>query len=402
MRKSNIHLGLALQGAGWHPAAWREPDARPHDLFTAPYWADLAIEAEQALLDFVTIEDTLGLQTATIHRPDTRTDQVRGDLDAVLLAARLGPLTRHIGLIPTANVTHTEPFHLATAIATLDYASSGRAGWRPQISARASDAAHFGRRVTPQLTDNDVLAPERIAARLRPLFDEARDVVEVARRLWDSWEDDAEIRDTTSGRFIDHAKLHHINFEGEHFSVKGPAITPRPPQGQPVVASLAHADIPYEFATAASDVVFVTPADRTQAATTIAEVAATASRTGRDTTTRPLRIFADLVVVIDDEPGLAASRKERLDTNAGNPLTSDAAIFVGTSSELADLLLDWHEAGFDGFRLRPAVLPHDLIAITRKLVPELQRRGLFREHYSATTLRGHLGLSRPKSRFAVA
>lgn len=128
MSKNDIHLGLAPQGAGWHPAAWREPDARPRDLFTASYWADLAIEAEQALLDFITIEDTLGLQTATIHHADNRTDQVRGDLDAVVLAARLGPLASRIGLIPTANVSHTEPFHLATAIAALDYASAGRAG----------------------------------------------------------------------------------------------------------------------------------------------------------------------------------------------------------------------------------------------------------------------------------
>ena len=96
-----LHLAVALDGAGWHPAAWREPDARPRELFTAGYWADLVTEAERGLLDLVTIEDALGLQSAT-RRPDERTDQVRGRLDAVLVAARVAPLTRHIGLVPTA------------------------------------------------------------------------------------------------------------------------------------------------------------------------------------------------------------------------------------------------------------------------------------------------------------
>ncbi|MEW2042937.1 LLM class flavin-dependent oxidoreductase, partial [Streptomyces sp. NPDC005534] len=180
-----LHLAVALDGAGWHPAAWREEGARPGELLTAAYWADLVAEAERGLLDFVTLEDALGLQSAAFHRPDDRTDQVRGSMDAVLLASHLAPLTTHIGLVPTTNVTHTEPFHLAIGIATLDHAAKGRAGWRPQISSRAADAAHFGRRTTPQLTDEDVTDPELIAARLRELFTEAAEVVDAARRLWD-------------------------------------------------------------------------------------------------------------------------------------------------------------------------------------------------------------------------
>ncbi|MFE8030537.1 LLM class flavin-dependent oxidoreductase, partial [Streptomyces sp. NPDC057409] len=267
-----LHLAVALDGAGWHPAAWRAPDARPAELFSAGYWVDLVTEAERGLLDFVTLEDALGQQSAAFHRPDERTDQVRGGLDAVLVAARVAPLTRHIGLVPTTNVTHTEPFHVAIGIATLDHAARGRAGWRPQIASRAADARHFGRRTTPQLTDEDVRDPESIAARLRPLFAEAVDVVEVARRLWDSWEDDAEIRDTATGRFVDRAKLHAVDFEGPHFSVRGPSITPRPPQGQPLVASLAHASTPYEFAAHASDLVFVTPHGPADARRVLAEL----------------------------------------------------------------------------------------------------------------------------------
>ncbi|WP_394436801.1 LLM class flavin-dependent oxidoreductase [Streptomyces sp. SGAir0957] len=400
MTGSPFHLAVALDGAGWHPAAWRASGVRPAELFTAEYWAALVAEAERGLLDLVTLEDSLGLQSAAFHRPDDRTDQVRGNLDAVLLAARLAPLTRHIGLVPTANVTHTEPFHLSLAVATLDFAATGRAGWRPQIASRAADAAHFGRRTTPQLTDEEAREPERIAARLRPLFDEAGDAVEVVRRLWDSWEDDAEIRDVATGRFIDRAKIHHIDFEGPHFSVRGPSITPRPPQGQPPVASLAHASVPYEFAARASDLVFVTPHDRAGTKAVLGDVDAAVTAVGRDRAARPLLVLADLLVLLDDAPGEAARRLARLDDLAGAPLTSDAEIFTGTPDELADLLLDRRSAGLDGFRLRPAVLPHDLTAITRAVVPALQRQGAFRTAYTSDTLRGHLGLARPRSRYA--
>ncbi|MGF7234873.1 MAG: LLM class flavin-dependent oxidoreductase, partial [Frankia sp.] len=201
---AHLHLALALDGAGWHPAAWREPRARPGDLFTARYWTDLVQDAEEGGLDFVTIEDALGPQSPHFV-PDPRTDQVRGRLDAVLIAARVAPLTRHIGLVPTVTVTHTEPFHGSKAIATLDYVSSGRAGVRVLISGRRYEAEHFGRRKVPEFRLGDRDRPE-IAALIADLFDEAADYVEVMRRLWDSWEDDAEIRDAATGRFIDREK----------------------------------------------------------------------------------------------------------------------------------------------------------------------------------------------------
>ncbi|MYX94840.1 LLM class flavin-dependent oxidoreductase [Streptomyces sp. SID486] len=395
-----LHLAVALDAAGWHPAAWRAADARPGALFSAGYWADLVTEAERGLLDFVTFEDALGVRSGAFHRPDDRTDLVRGSLDAVLVAARVAPVTTHIGLVPTANVTHTEPFHVATGVATLDHVSTGRAGLRPQIASRAADAGHFGRRTTPQLTDDDVRDPERIGRRLRPLFGEAADAVEVARRLWDSWEDDAEIRDAATGRFIDRDKVHHIDFTGEHFSVRGPSIVPRPPQGQPPVMSLAHASVPYEFAARSCDAVWITPHDRAGAEAVLAQVDTAAVRVGRDTRVRPLLRFAELLVVLDAEPGAAARRKDHLDALDGAELASDAEVFTGTPGELADLLLDWREAGLDGFRLRPATLPHDLLEITRALVPELQRRGAFRTAYDATTLRGHLRLPRPAGRYS--
>ncbi|MFI8237249.1 LLM class flavin-dependent oxidoreductase [Streptomyces sp. NPDC085866] len=392
---SSLHLAVALDGTGWHPASWREPVARPRDLFTAGYWADLVAEAERGLLDFVTIEDGLGPQSSGFLEPDERTDQVRGRLDAVLIASRVAPLTRHIGVVPTVVATHTEPFHISKAIATLDYVSSGRAGLRVQITARPNEAAHFGRRTIPLIDAYDSPSAQELVT---GLFDEAADHVEAVRRLWDSWEDDAEIRDAATGRFVDRDKLHYIDFEGRHFSVKGPSITPRPPQGQPVVTALAHDTIPYRLVSRQADIGYVTPHDPDQARAIVAEIRAEQATAGRADQT--LHIFGDLVVLLDDDPAAAAARRERLDTLAGEPYTSDARIFAGTPVQLADLLEQLGECGLTGFRLRPAVLGHDLPRITRGLVPELQRRGLFRHAYEAGTLRGLLGLARPANRYS--
>ena len=396
---SPLHLAVALDGTGWHPASWREQVARPRDLFTAGYWADLTAEAERGLIDFVTFEDGLGLQSSHYGDLDGRTDQVRGRLDAVLVASRIAPLTRHIGLVPTVIATHTEPFHISKAIATLDYVSAGRAGLRVQISARPHEADHFGRRSFPPLNLAELQSPAG-QERITEHFDEAADHVEAVRRLWDSWEDDAEIRDVATGRFIDRDKLHYIDFEGRHFSVKGPSITPRPPQGQPLVTALAHQTVPYRLVARQADVGYVTPHDADQARAIVAEVRAEQEAAGR--AGELLHVFGDLVVFLDDDQAAAEDRRARLDALAGEPYASDARIFAGTSVQLANLLQELGEAGLSGFRLRPAVAGHDLPAITQGLVPELQRRDAFRTAYEADTLRGLLGLSRPANRYATA
>jgi alkanesulfonate monooxygenase SsuD/methylene tetrahydromethanopterin reductase-like flavin-dependent oxidoreductase (luciferase family) len=415
-----LHLSVALDGAGWHPAAWREPRARPRELLTAPYWVDVISEAERGLLDFVTIEDALSLQSARFAEPDPRSDQVRGRLDAVLIAARVAPVTRHIGLVPTIVITHTEPFHISKAIATLDYASTGRAGVRVRVSLARHEAAHFGRRDLPPLTLADrTAAPDRTAAAgqaaalrqaaaprsaagqlIADAFDEAADYVEVIRRLWDSWEDDAEIRDAATGRFIDIARLHYIDFSGRWFRVKGPSITPRPPQGQPLVAALGHGPLTHRLIGAATDIGFVTPGDARGAAAIVAQIRSAQAASGRAGDL--VHVFGDVVVFLGPDSRAAASRKARLDDVTGAAYDSDATVFTGTAAALADLLLDWQQAGLTGFRLRPGAIPEDLEGITRELVPELQRRGAFRREYEAQTLRGLLGLHRPASRYAPA
>src|ERR1700749_2966659 len=206
-----LHVGVALDGYGWHPHAWRTTltaDPATESVLSGRYWAGLAATAERGLLDFLTIDDTLMPQPG--RREEISPRRLAGRADARLLAARIAPVPRHVGLIPVATVTHTEPFHISKAIATLDYVSHGRAGWQPRVSVTTHEAALFGRRDGSQI----------------PLFEEAVEYVGVVRRLWDSLEDDALIRDVSTGRYVDTDKLHYIDFTGKHFSVKGPSITP--------------------------------------------------------------------------------------------------------------------------------------------------------------------------------
>ncbi|MGC4934766.1 LLM class flavin-dependent oxidoreductase [Gordonia sp. DT30] len=396
---THVHLGVALDGVGWHPAAWREDAENAKRLVDPEYWVELAQTAERGLLDFLTIDDTLALQSETYGPPIPRTDRVRGRLDSVLIASRIAPRTTNIGLIPTAVVTHTEPFHLAKAIATLDFVSTGRAGVRLKVGVTGTEAKLFGRREFPDLTPAE-LATAIDNSFVRAAFDEAVDYGEVLHRLWDSWEDDAEIRDQSTGRFIDRNKLHYIDFEGEHFSVKGPLTVPRAPQGQPIVGVLAHSTEVYRLGVAVADLIWTTPHSDADVRAVSAEIQDLAVVSGRNTA--PAKVFGDLLVVLDTDRDRAEDRLQRLDELAGEPLGTDADIFTGTPSELADLIDAWTRAGLDGIRLRPASNAVDLPLISDALVPELRRRGLRPDNHSANILRGNLGLDRPRSRYATS
>ncbi|WP_454197224.1 LLM class flavin-dependent oxidoreductase [Nocardia sp. Marseille-Q1738] len=393
MAPNRLHLGVALDGAGWHPAAWREPNSRPAELFSPGYWTELVTTAQRGLLDFVSIEDSLTIPGERHGPSGDAVDLVRARIDAHLIAARVAPVTRHIGLIPTVTVTHTEPFHVSKSIATLDYTSRGRAGWQVRVSGTAEEAAHFGRREVRDLTAAEIaeaVASGTYPGHVHDLFDEAADAVEVVRRLWDSWEDDAEIRDVATRRFIDRDKLHYIDFEGRFFSVRGPSITPRPPQGQPVVAALAHSPLVYEFAAGGADLVFVTPTREAGPGTVLEQVASAAARADRGG--EPLRVYADIVVFLDTDEATGPQRLARLNEAAGAEFASDAAIFAGSVDDLAELLAEWSGHGVDGFRLRPGVAVDDLAAVADRLVPALQHRGVFRTHYPEGSLRALLGL----------
>ncbi|MFD4401283.1 LLM class flavin-dependent oxidoreductase [Nocardia sp. NPDC058499] len=354
---SPLLLAVELDGTGAHPASWRRPDSRAQDLFTPGFWVDAVTTAERAGMDLVFLPDSFALQSGG----------VRGRLDAVGIAARVAPVTTRIGLIPQGPVTHTEPFHLSKAVASLDYASAGRAGWEVTVSSGAEQARLFGRK------------PEQPGS---SLWQEADEAIEVVTRLWDSWEDDAEIRDTPTGRFIDRDKLHYIDFTGEHFSVKGPSITPRPPQGQPLIA--VRADGPYatRVAVQRADLLRITAPDLITAAETRSVLRAATAAEGRDPDL--IRVLLDIEVHLGESAAAAAEVGE-LDAWATGPEPATLRR-IGTPDDLRDLVAQAeYECAADGLVLKPLAQAAFLDRIPAALL----------------SLRGRLGLPRPLNRYAT-
>jgi alkanesulfonate monooxygenase SsuD/methylene tetrahydromethanopterin reductase-like flavin-dependent oxidoreductase (luciferase family) len=302
-----------------------------------------------------------------------------------MIACRVAPVTRHIGIVAMASTTVTEPFLLSTQIATLDYVSHGRAGWQVDVSTDPGAAGYVGPRAVP-------------AAEAR--FDEAADHVEIVRRLWDSWDDDAEIRDAANQRFIDRERVHHIDYEAPGFSIRGPSITPRPPQGQPVVATVVDGDATRRLAASCSDVAFLAAADADGLRAHVDALRTVSAAAGRDP--EQLRLLADVSVVLDADPGVAQERRARLDARAHPSGAPTRLAFAGSPAQLAERLTEWSEAGVDGFRLRPATITRDLPAVGGALSDELRARGALRSAYQQSTLRGLLGLGRPATRYAIA
>lgn len=365
MAESDFFLAIELAGTGIHPASWRRDDSRAEDLFTGGYWVDAVTAAEKAGVDAVFVPDSFGLQPGG---PGV----ARGRLDAVAIAARVAAATRHVGLLPQGPVTHTEPFHLAKAIQSLDFASFGRAGWEVTVSEGVEQARAFGRK------------GEQDAA---SLWHEADEAIEVVTRLWDSWEDGAEIRDVPTGRFIDRDKLHYIDFAGDNFSVKGPSITPRSPQGQSIVSVRAHDDASTGVAVRRADLIRVAASDLDSA-----RVLRTALRTAvraADRDPDAVRVLLDVEVHLADSAESAQAEVAQLDQ-----WTADAPAglrHLGTPAALRELLGAIDASGAaDGVVLRPLAVP----AAVRHLAA-LQRKPL-----SAGTLRDRLGLPRPVSRYA--
>ncbi|HEY1280087.1 MAG TPA: LLM class flavin-dependent oxidoreductase [Acidimicrobiales bacterium] len=370
---------MSIDGAGRHPAAWRAA-TEPIDWFGADYPVRLAQEAERGCFDFVVFEDAFG-------RPPLGAGQRGGRLDALLVAARVAPVTRSIGLIPVVTTTHTEPFHVSKNIATLDFVSLGRAGWKLAVSTTEEDAARFGR---------------KRAAPLAELYAEASEAADIVARLWDSWEDDAVIRDVATGRYLDRDKVHYVDFEGRFFRVRGPSITPRSPQAQPPVAVDVTSDEALAVAAERANLAFLLTADVDDARRQrerIREAVAAAGRAPDD-----VAVLATVDVLLAGDEAAARDARSRLDALAAPvTVTADTLEVVGTPASLAAVLEDWFRSGaVDGFVLRPAVLPGGLSPLVDEVVPRLQDRGLFRRSYGASTLRGHFGWERPANRYAEA
>ncbi|MDX2973663.1 LLM class flavin-dependent oxidoreductase [Kribbella solani] len=346
LSRRRVVLGIEIDGAGADPGAWRGAEVDPRAILTGELAVRAVQRAEAAGIDFVTFADTL-------EAPTDVPGEVSVRLDALGLAARVAPVTQRIGLLPTITVTHTEPFHVQASVATLDHISGGRGGWLADVSDSAEAAAVIGRR-TP--------APAAETWR------EARYVVDVSRRLWDSWEDDAIIRDAATGRYVDREKLHYVDFESPTFSIKGPSIVPRPPQGHPVTAVLARTPEALE-AVADADVVLLPESD---------ELVSQLSHLRRRSVTLGPAGRAGLVVLA------SVVVRPRADGVA----------------RVVEQIERWAEAGVDGVHLRPGSLELDVPLIAGEVVPRLRDRGLIGTADRGGSLRGRLGLHKATNRYA--
>ncbi|MFK0043561.1 LLM class flavin-dependent oxidoreductase [Streptomyces sp. NPDC090741] len=339
-----MFLGMAIDATGCHPdSRWHSPG----DPLDPERQRRLAQQAERGGLDFVTLDDSMVIPEgpcAALGRPD-----------AVTVLAGIAPLTTTIGLLATVTTTYCEPVHVSRALATLDHISQGRAGWRRRVVTAAAEAAHFG--------------PES-AAGADELHAEQAEFTDVVTKLWDSWEDGAEIREVATGRFLDRSKLRHIEHAGPHFRIKGPANVPRPPQGHPVLA-VDFDPRGHRAPAPEADMVFVEVPDAREAR----------ARVGAHTL-----VIGELEVLFSGDHGVSD-----WDGRTGDAASRRSG-FAGTPVELAQLLGDmWDSGDVDGFHLRPAFLPTTLSRFAAEVVPVLRQRSWLRPH-RGTTLRARLGL----------
>jgi N-acetyl-S-(2-succino)cysteine monooxygenase len=428
-KTKQMSLGVFVQSAGHHIGGWRLPDARTGGE-SAPHFVKIARIAEAGLFDMLFLGDSLATSEKSSPSLVSR-------FEPLTILSLLAGATSHLGLVGTASTTYSEPYTLARQFASLDHLSAGRAGWNVVTSSSAAAALNYSQ-------------PERQAPEAR--YRRAEEFVDVARNLWDSWEDGAIVRDTVTGRFLDASKLHRIGHVGEYFQVQGPLNIARPPQGHPVIVQAGSSAPGIRLAARTAEVVFVAHATLAAARTFDASLSRALEDAGRhrgdvrvmpgimpiiaDTHEEALALAARLEEGIDLAIALAVLSGELGHDISGYPL--DAAVpplpptlgtvsrrallldmaaeealtlrqlayraaasrghylFVGTPQALADHLQTWFEAGVaDGFNIMPPYFPGGLQTFVDSVVPILQARGLFRRAYGGRTLREHLGLARP-------
>jgi len=366
-----LHLTVSLAGSGYHPAAWQLSPlpARPD----AAAIQAMARTAERGRLDAILLGLPIDGPVGGIGRANTM------QLDPLPLLGSLIAVTRQIGLGAAWTVDYTEPYNVARVFATLDHLSHGRTAWIARMFGTEALAPRIGRPAGPD-------DPAEYCAR-------AGEFIDVVRKLWDSWQDEAFALDKPSGMFVDPDLVHPIHHVGRYFSVRGPLNVPRPPQGNPVlVLHDPTTTIARRFAAATADVLLTSCASLPIAAACYRELQAMA--VGR---ADPPRILANMMVVLDETEAAAQHRAATLDALVPPPETR-VPRFVGTPDQFAERVVAWRRQGAcDGFNVLPAVLPSDLDLLVDAVVPRLRRLGLFRREYSGETLRQHLGLARPRS-----
>ncbi|MBW4022750.1 MAG: LLM class flavin-dependent oxidoreductase [Proteobacteria bacterium] len=431
-----MHLGAFLFNLGNHVAGWRMPGVPTDGLMSFAFYRDLAEIAERGKFDLLFHSDGLGIN-------DTYPEVLRHSItirpEPLTLLSALAVTTRRIGLAATVSTTYNEPFHIARKLAMLDFLSEGRAALNLVTSSTDLEARNFG-----QPTHLDHTAR----------YERAREFVDVLRLLWDSWEDGALILDQEQGVVADPARIHRADWQGRFFSVRGPLNMPRPPQGHPVIIQAGGSQSGQALAAAVADIVFSVERSLETARAFYAAAQARAADAGR--APGAMKILPGLLPVLgrtraeaeERDRALQALVPERLaisylsdvvqhdlsrypadgplpELPEGNgergrlQLIKDQARggastirslavqmvqnrghmrVVGTTADIADMMQRWFEGGAcDGFNILAAFHPAGLAEFVDQVVPELQRRGIFRKDYEGLTLRDHLGLSRPEN-----
>ena len=421
-----------------HTGAWRFPGAYPDANFNFTHLKRFAQTLERARFDAFFMADhlaVLNMPVDALKRSHTATS-----FEPFTLLSALAAVTEKIGLVATASTTFDTPYHVARRFASLDHLSGGRAGWNLVTTSNPDAALNFG-------LDEHVEHDER--------YRRAREFFDVVTGLWDSWADDAFVRNVESGEYFDPEKLHVLGHKGDYYSVRGPLNIARPPQGWPVVVQAGSSEAGRQLAAETAEAVFTAQPNLEAGKRFYADVKARMEKLGRDPD--HLKILPGVFVVVGDSQEEAREKRERLDSfvhydsgiaSLSIALGHDASRFdpdgplpeipesnasrsarqrvvdwareegltvrqlaqrvggysglqmVGTPSSIADEMEQWLvEAGSDGFNVMFPYLPAGLDDFVEKVVPELQRRGIFRREYEGSTLREHLGLPRPVNRF---
>jgi FMN-dependent oxidoreductase (nitrilotriacetate monooxygenase family) len=443
-RGEKMHLGAFFHPTGNHVAAWLHPDAQIDAGTNFRHYAEITQTAERGKFDLMFVADAVATRDGKLAAL-SRWPQYMAYFDPLTLLPALAAVTSRIGLVATATTSYNEPYHVARKFASLDHISGGRAGWNVVTSSNVSEAWNFGR-------EQHFEHGER--------YDRAVEFVDVVKGLWDSWDDDAFVRDRQTGRYFDPAKLHALNHKGEHFSVRGPLNVARPPQGHPVLFQAGSSDTGREVAARFAEGVFTPQHTLAGAQDFYRDLKGRMARYGRPP--EALKVMPGLNAIV------ACTKKEAhekhrflqelihsdvglevLSNQLGNfdlseydldgplpdipesqwALASQSSTrniirwskeegltirqiyqrfagargqrtLVGSPVDVVDEMETWFRGyGVDGFLFHPSHLPGGLDDFVELVVPELQNRGLFRAEYEGATLRENLALERPKSRY---
>jgi len=433
-----MKLGFNIVANGAHVAGWRMPGAQADAAMDIRLWKDMARACERACIHFMFWADGIAVRHSARDDDELSFNPRIDVFEPLTVIGALAAVTEHVGFVASASTTYNEPYHIARKFASLDYVTEGRVAWNVVTSWSEQEAFNFG-------LDAHVEHGKR--------YRRAEEFVDVVFGLWDSWEDDAFIRDQQSGRYFDPAKLHTLNHSGESLKVKGPLNVARPIQGYPVIAQAGSSGPGQDLGARIADLIYTQQKTKQDAMAFYRSVKEHGAKAGRDPASMlvmpgilpvlgrtraeaedrfaklqdmvhprlglPMlaQVFGDLsghdldgplppplshsnalkssydkLVALGSTAGMTIRKLYQTQASAHGHL-----VCVGTAADAADVMQDWFEGGgCDGWNLIPPYMPEPAIECLEWLVPELQRRGLFQTEYAGDgTLRGSLGLARP-------